>query len=238
MKKTFFLVLIIFASLKSHSQAIRFNYLGITAPLKTGSETYSIPVYYGIGYEQNIGSRIAVSLEYNHTYPDVYRMILSEEFNHYGTINTVNGNSIGYEYDIKYPMHEIAYQSKFFFRDNDNHAWYFSTGISLIVIEYKWQIRNEYEYSGFNSPALPADFSTGTFSESVSSVPINLKMGFRTSIDKAFSDIAFGLRFNVSGDKNPTNKTYKYVNEVSSLRDISFVMSLSFGFGWAKEKGK
>lgn len=235
-KNLFFLVLILFVSLKSNGQAIRFNYLGITHPLKTGSETSSFPVYFGVGYEQNLGSRIALSLEYNHTYPNVFKLAFSESFTHFGTVRTANGNNYDFEYDIKYPMHEIGYQSKFFFRDNDHHAWYVSNGISLIIIDYKWEIKDDNYYNFGDAP--PADFRTGTFSESLTSVPLNLRVGFRTTIDQAFSDLAFGFRVNLTGENKPTNKTYKYVNDKSRLRDISFVMSLSLGFGWAKEKEK
>ena len=238
MKKLILIVLMVFtAKLNGYSQAFRMNYLGVANPLHTGTEATTLPFSIGLGYEQNIGYRLAVTLEYNISYDNFInpRVIIGndgEEYPHSGT--TKDQTPYNFDYALTYPMSEIGYQSKYFFLDNDDHSAYFSTGLSLLMIDYTWKIRG----NSYNNAQPPSDFKTGSFRETITSVPISFRFGYRGPTNGFFGDYSFGFKYNLSGDKQPTLSSYHYVNDESALRDFSFVMNLSWGFGWAKRSTK
>ena len=228
-------ILVVIVKSNGFCQAVRWNYLGIADPLisdngsiGSGNEI-NLPLYNGLGYEQNFGNRIALSLEYNISFNNLSRtsktMLNSGHFDG-------NYNSDGYSFGVDFPMHEISYQSKYFFRDNDERATYVSFGLALHTINYTWSIRKNYYYSS-GTTLVPDDFREGDFKESVTTVPLTIRLGARGAINGSFGDYSIGFRYNLSGDKGPTNKTYKYVAE-SSLRDLSFIFCMSWGIGWAK----
>ena len=231
-KKLFLSAVVFFINQNCFSQAFRTHYFGLVNLVKTTETGINPLLYTGLGYEHNLGNRIALSFEYNISYSAIIKdeIFFSDQNTQYASIKS-GSNYYRYGYTTKHSMHEIGYQSKYFFRVNSGHSWYVSTGISMLLINYNWEINSSLNQ---NNVALPSDFKTGKFSEPVTYLPFTLRFGFRGPIDGSYGDYSFGLKANLSGDKTPTEKSYQYAGN-SSLIDVGFFLCASWGFGWAKK---
>lgn len=231
-RKLLLVVVAFFTQQNSFSQAFRINYFGLMNSLVTTESDITPQPYLGLGYEQNLGHKIALSLEYNVSYSTALddESLVSEE-TQYASVPSGNG-TYSYSYTFEHPMQEISYQSKYLFRETGTHSWYVSTGLSLLMVDYTWKLNSSNQWNA----QPPADYRASSFNETVMYVPFNLRFGFRGPIDGSYGDYSFGLKVNLSGDKVPKNATYKYVSNKSSITDVAFFLCASWGFGWAKKK--
>src|SRR4051794_26489757 len=113
--KTKLLILLFVIPFFCNSQSIRLNYLCESVVQKiTGASNF----YYGFGYEQNLGSNIAVSLDYNRGYN------ISEEPGYNTLSYTENNDYISFNYAVSAPWTEFSYQSKYFISGVDEGSFY------------------------------------------------------------------------------------------------------------------
>jgi hypothetical protein len=184
-------------------------------------------LFWGFGYEQNIGDRIAVSLEYSKSYN-----LDESNFETSYTYRDASGYGYGYSSLSTYGWSEISYHSKFFFTPSDDRAWYVSSGIGIRTFHHILDIYG----AQFDVPyaSLSQSIVDGTHTEDVTLIPVTLKLGQRGSIDGWFGDWFLGLSFipGASGKLPPANSPYDKSSYLS-LKGVSFVFGLNFGIGWA-----
>ena len=205
--------------MNSNGQSIRLNYFCSSVFENLGASHY----YYGFGYEQNLGSRLAVSLEYNRGY----------SFDDYVNGNIVFPDGTGVQYSLNMPWTEFSYQSKYFFSDNDDGTAYLSMGIAYRNVKSEMQ---NVSYSGMGTSPIPQE-ATGT--ESL--IPISLKLGYRGSIDGLFGDYFIGINYIPGGSSKNTGinsiDNYPLLDSenrtVDCYKSIAFTFGMAFGIGWA-----
>jgi len=216
------LVLFFFGSFKSRvdAQAIRFNYFCGSFVEHTVSKTN---LFYGIGYEQNFGKRIALSLEYNKGFG------IGE--NDYVSVRFRDANQEGYDFDYltTLPWSEFAYQAKYFFADNDEDAGYISSGISVRSINARTDVVHlQYDSTYISTVGAMG----GVIEEKITLFPISIKFGYRGSIDGFFGDYFVGIHL-IPGaaGKNVAPKLASLV-ETKFFSATAITFGMSFGIGW------
>jgi len=202
-------------------QGIRVNWLGASFFEKTNGKSF----YFGGGYEQNIGTAIAVSLEYNfgYSFGDGEESV-QFQFPKDGDVYTV-------EYLPLMPWSEFSYSSKYFFSGNDDDSWYVSSGLAIRTVKYNLNLLSAYSNSSGN-------YATGLFPETVEEksivlTPITFKFGVRSSIDDWFQDYAIGFSYIPGGSSKKTGYTTIDTYAPGSFKNFAFTFSLAFGLGWA-----
>jgi hypothetical protein len=219
MKRIFFIFLMACPFLIS-AQAIRFNYFGASYFEVTSKKNY----YYGFGYEQNIGSGIAVSLEYNRGYG------FDDEYANLSLDYTENGDIYKVNYSLQMPWTEFSYQSKYFFTGADDNSFYISSGIGLRSVKYDIHsvdatINGNYAYGLFPD---------GIETKKITLIPVSVRLGYRGSIDYWFGDYAIGLSYIPGASSKETGfSTIDNHSTKANFRNFSFTFSCAFGIGWA-----
>ena len=216
----FFFLLLFSTPIFSNGQAIRVNYVGYSGYQKSVSTSN---YFYGFGYEHNIGSKIALQFEYNKGYS------LDENYGYYYYDNI--NSPVNFEYNLEIPWYEFAYQSKYFFSGNDEKSFYISSGISMRMAKYNMEIYSV-SYNPQNVTA-PPPIPTGLIIKSYNLFPISLKVGWRNTIDGWFGDYNFGISFipGANNRKSGNPNIDQYLKD-EGLKNISFNIGLTFGFGW------
>jgi len=188
------------------------------------SKTY----YYGFGYEQNLGTKVAVSLEYNKGYSlstvDYTPLSYYEYYDQVGL-----GYSFYYGHAITWS--EIAYISRYFFDYNDDGSWYLSSGIGLRTAKIEIVTENiSYDTPYFSQATQFQNLK----SSNVTLIPISFKVGYRNSIDGFFGDYFLGLTY-IPGaeDKGSGNKAFDTFINKKYFNNISFNFGICIGIGWA-----
>ncbi len=206
-------LLLCFSSL-AFSQGIRVNAacFNLSENSQNGQYSSSHNGFVGIGYLQDIGTKLSVSLEYNKSW----------DVSDYGTSDideTTSGNI--YIYSLDMPWSEIAYESRYFFTDNDEAAFYISSGIAYRTIDTKF---TDFTYG--NSEVTKKTYHV---------LPITLRIGHRGSMDGFFGDLFVGTTF-IPGASSIKPGPTIFHDEVdhSFIRGLSFNFGWSMGIGWAK----
>jgi hypothetical protein len=214
------LVLAILFPVLSHGQAIRLNYFGASYFENTSKKHY----YYGFGYEQNVGTHISVSLEYNRGYS------FDEEDEYLYLQYAENGNTYDIEYYNSMPWSEYSYQSKYFFNGNEDDGWYISSGVSIRTVKYELFVAS----ANVNGNYAVGLFPESPGSKSITLFPISLKFGYRNAIDWWFQDYMLGISYIPGGSTKPTGyATIDNHATQTSFKNLAITFSLSFGIGWA-----
>jgi hypothetical protein len=212
------LVLLLFVLPNVRGQGVRVTYIGYNSFESMPGKEF---MNYGLGYEQNLASHIAVSLEYFKSYG------LGDET--WGEYSNADANSNDFIYIFKAPWREFTYTSKFFFSGNDVKSAYLATGIGYRQIDFSMSTQN------YNSSSPDAEaISRGAPLQRITMVPIYLKIGSRGEIDGWFGDYFIGLNFNPgAGNQKSGNQTIDNLLNEKYFRTFSFTFGLAFGLGWA-----
>jgi hypothetical protein len=221
-----FFSIVFISSVKS--QAIRANYFCGSAFQKTDGGGGTKFWYWGFGYEQNVGDRIALSLEYNKGFSFGDEAESAQLIS--GDVST-SGYSMYYLQTM--PWNEFSYQSKYFFTDNDDNAWYFSTGLAYRTVTVQVQIE-DLMYSSDYEPVL-GTLHTGLYSEKVTFTPVSFKLGYRNSIDGFFGDYFLGINYLPGSSKKSINNTFLDQQiTTKSFTSVALTFGFAMGFGWAE----
>lgn len=230
-----FSIILSISTNKFFGQAFRFNtvsYSGdfITIPNVSSATFASSNLFLGLGYEQNIGEKIALSLELSHSYGFITgpENSGSKEFSYFDTGNNLSNFTYSRVSYISYLA--LNYQSKYFFYTNQDVSTYISTGIGLKSV--KWYLKPEIDNNSIPE-SFQGKFSNSPINENKLVVPITFRLGRRGSLDDTFGDISIGVSYNLGANGLNENKYLKYLFEESPMRNIAFGINYSFGFGWA-----
>ena len=196
-----------------HAQSIRWNLSGFTFG-KTAN------FYTGLGYDHNLNHRIGLLLDVNLGVS--LRNQNSENFKY-----AENGNEYQSYYDIQEYWWEIAYQSKYFFSDNDERSFYVASGIAYRPYKFEIEI-NTYNLSS-NGPA-----KYETYKKTIVMLPLSLRLGLRGSISGFFGDISFGMTYLPGAESKKLNLTYVDEVFVPIENSLVFGMNLALGIGWKR----
>ena len=178
-----------------------------------------------ISYEKNLSPRVSAGIDLT-----VSLDASGKEF----SISYPN-YSITYEHEAKYL--QLSYQSKYFFRDNDEGSWYVGSKLGF-------QSRTEQSTPQYGSSGVPSDFQFYTKNtQKVFLVPYTISIGRRGAFEGVFVDFFMGLSFLINGHPTPTipfasYKRYYYGSEDQSnsfgYNDVTLNYGLKIGFGWTK----
>lgn len=212
------------------AQAIRINLLDYSNAVSQESEN---GMYIGLGYEQNLDTKISVSLEYNYYWASHVSPDNSDRYLNSASENFQNGY-YNYKYGITHPTSEIRYMSKYHFYNNVNNSWYIASSIGIKFMKYNWYLTDTSSYTSSGpTVSLPSDFETGLFEEKKTLFPVCLRLGFSNGNDGFFGDYFVGINYNLGAGKIPDSPTLKYAYP-TTLSKINICYGLNIGIGWVK----
>jgi hypothetical protein len=221
-KQLIYISLLSAIAMPAFTQALKLNY-GISTTIKRDEWFLHLPLSIGGGYEHNLNDRISIGLDYNINTGGL------RIFDNLEGLSSENPN-FSYPYKFQYGLSELTYTSKYFFESNDDAGGYFGTSVSMMTVTYKWQL-GEDDYIQYLPSSYPADFVPGIYEKKITIFPITLRLGYRGSLDDAFSDFYYAVRLNV-GNKLPSEKSFEFIDGID-VKKVSFVIGGSWGFGWA-----
>ncbi len=229
MKKTSAGVLLVIVLLlnytNAYSQGIKVDFLGYTGI----ADWYGTQMFYGFGYDHNLGEKLSVGLTYKNGY-------------------TLDDNSSSVQVDYGFPSsdgdvlfsvyhtnewHEFAFTSKYFFTDNLDGSYFVSSGISLVKVKNGYNIPS-IDVENLGTVSVYQDLRTGYNEQDITLIPFSLDLGHRGDFDGLYYEIYTGIAFTPFGahpDVEPAFLANQGVE--TSFSPISFHVGMSFGFGWA-----
>ena len=194
----------------------------------------------GIGLERNVGDYISLKLEVSQGFQILYKISdgdflelgqgIEEEKTWY---DTTNGSSNTFAYHWAVPSFYFNYQSKFFFRGNDKTGAYMSMGIGVRSVKYILHLG--YLSSYYDDENIPPDLrGKDGYEETLTVIPLVLRIGARGVMDGFFPDFSFGMGYNFSNDKTIKDKkiTQTWDLSVPKLSGLTITGSIAFGIGW------
>jgi hypothetical protein len=196
--------------------------------------------FMGIGIERNVGTYIALKLEINRGFQILYHISngkilgITEGNEHTREYTDSLGEYNEFSYHWTVPSFDINYQSKFFFRGNDQTGAYMSMGIGIRSVKYIFHTGPLDKYS-YDSQSVPHDLQLKDgYSENLVVVPLILRVGARGRIQGFFPDFSFGMGFNIAHGKTIEDKTITRTWDLSvpSLSGFTVTGGISFGIGW------
>lgn len=220
-KLLFFIILLKSFTVETFGQAIEVTYFGFSN-FQKGND--SPPFFYGFGYEQNLGSRIAVSLNWHNGFTFDDQGGGSSDFE-----SLLPG--VNFSYYSRFSWKEFSYTSKFFFSDNESQSWYVSSGIA-----YRMTSATITTYSIFATPgneSIANQLSAGGKKDNIL-IPISISFGGRGSLDDWFGDYFIGFSYIPGADKKSSgNPTLDTAIGKGYYRNFCINFGLRVGFGWA-----
>jgi hypothetical protein len=241
-KKLTFIFLTTAISLLSFSavaqkNGISFSFLNAALYAKASPFTQG---YMGIGFERNVGDYISLKVEINKGFNIFYKItdgkILSvagsNDFDK--TVVDSTGEYSTFMYHWSLPSFEINYQSKFFFRGNEETGAYLAMGIGFRSVKYVFHtggVSGDY----YNDDEAPKDIEKkNEYTESLTLIPLVLRIGARGDLKGFYPDFSFGMGYNISHSKTITDETIveDYELTVPKLSGLALSASISFGIGW------
>ena len=194
--------------------------------------------YMGIGYERNAGDYITLKLEINKGFQVLYNLTDGKVLGAVGNsgyersyVDSQGYNQIFY-YHWSVPSFDINYQSKFFFAGNDHTGAYLSMGIGMRKVKYIFHVGSPEDYGDYDAPK---DIERkDNYEETVTVIPLILRIGARGDLKGFYPDFSFGLGYNLSHNKTLKDKTITktYDLTIPKLSGLAITAGISFGVGW------
>jgi len=214
-------LIILLNSANVNSQGIKagVGFSGIT-------QRYTNPNYFTIGYDQNLGEKISISLTYNLGFPPSNDVELTYGF------PSADGN-VQFSVNHICTWNEFSFTSKYFFRDNSDGSFYSSSGVSLL------KAKNEYEVTslsvdGNSTYTNYGDLSEGTYDQDITLIPLFLNFGYRGEFEGWYFDVYAGmgiLPFGANPDVEPAALANRGVE--TRFAPVSFQFGITYGISWA-----
>lgn len=207
-----------------YSQAIKVDFLGYNGIV----DGYEKQMFYGFGYDHNLGDKISIGLTYKSGYS------LDESFYSEGvgySFSSVDG-LVYFQVLQGIEWHEFAFTSKYFFSDNEDGSYFVSSGISLLKSKNEYYV-NSLSVGGIGQESY-GDISTGTYQQDVTLIPLSLDLGHRGEFDGLYFEIYSGVAFTPFGANPDAEPAFlKTYGVETKFNPVSFHICLSFGFSWA-----
>ncbi|MBL0033106.1 MAG: hypothetical protein IPP27_13360 [Bacteroidetes bacterium] len=208
------------------AQAIKLTLIEYNEVGRTGTDNSA----FGIGYEQNLNSRISILINPGMEYPDDLDDTFSYDYRDglYQYDNDVT--DIGFS--RKHTTLKLTFESRYFFRDNDENSWYMASKASF-------QSRKEttiIHYIGdYNSPQTSFhDIEVnGEYSQSVFITPLSLTIGHRSNLEGFIFDFNFGYAFLPKNVYDLSIPTGSIIDKSVTYHKSTITFGLSIGIGWA-----
>ncbi|MBP6531655.1 MAG: hypothetical protein KA285_00150 [Bacteroidia bacterium] len=191
------------------------------------TQRYTNPNYFRIGYDQNLGEKISVSLTYKLAFPPSNDVVLTYGF------PSADGD-VRFSVNHICTWNEFSFISKYFFFHNSEAGFYSASGISLL------QAKNEYEVSslsvdGNSTYTNYGDLSEGTYEQDITLIPLFLNIGYRGEFEGWYFDTYAGmgiLPFGANPDVEPAALANRGVE--TRFAPVSFQFGITYGVSWAK----
>ena len=228
MKNISLRVLLILALLFNHidtkAQAIKADFLtydGICV-------NYSKPLFWGLGYDHNLGDKISIGLTYKKGY--FFDEELSANEVEYG-FPSANGD-VYFSVWHNTSWHEFAYTSKYFFADNTDGSYFVSSGIGLMKAKNEYDL-NSLRVDGVYTPHY-GDLTEGIYEQDITLIPISIDIGNRGEFDGLYFEWYMGARFLPFGSSFDVEPASLAIHGVETrFQPISFHIALCVGVSWA-----
>ncbi len=226
-KIVFFITLICTYS-QVNAQGIKVDLFGYSGL----SSEYTSSFYYGIGYDQNVGDKISLGFSYIKGYsidPDY-----SKTEQYYSFIATENNLNYNVEVGLTAlsSWHSFSYTSKYFFDDNSDGGYYFSTGISMLQTEIEYDVHSISVDQMGSSNAF--GISQGLYKQKLTLIPISIDLGSRSEFDGWYYELYAGASLLPFGAKKDVSPSFlKNIGVETKFNPVSFHISLCVGVSWA-----
>ena len=217
----FFLLLI---GNNAFAQAIKLTFLESNEVAVEGTANLSL----GIGYEQNLHKRISVLINGGLVYSSENTSI----YNYRTGFYQYDNDTTNIDFSREHTAFKLTFESRYFFRDNDEGSWYIASKISF-------QSRKETTTILAIGPSSNPQNSfhdievSGKYSQSLLITPLSITMGHRSSLEGFIFDINLGYAFlpkNVFALSIPTGSV---IEKSVTFNKSLFTFGMSIGFGWA-----
>ena len=205
------------------AQGIKATIVGF-APFQT-EDAYT--PYVGFGYDQNIGEKIGLSLDFN------LSLTTRDEPGPSWTESYTDPNGLGYRYNYGYstPWKELAFTSRYFISGNDG-SWYLSSGIAFRLIKFSTVTENIHYDPPYVSNAI--QFSN-IQPKNLLLTPVTFRFGYRSDLEGVYGDFFIGYSIIPGGaSKGSGNTEFDKMIHRNYFKNSYFCSGICVGFGWAK----
>lgn len=181
----------------------------------------------GLGYEQNIGDRLSWGLNFSASFPPP--AVISESKSYPGQFVNIDCNH-------SVSWWQLQYQSKYFNKENDGPAFYFSSAIAVQSRTQNVEIVSITKYDVYTTiPSFDGISSGSTLSQNNIFIPVTFSMGVRGSLDGFFGDIFVGASYLFKTKYANNNLVTNRFGKDYSFADLAVTFGFAFGIGWAEE---
>ncbi len=221
-----FIILFSLLGYEISAQAIKLTLVENNEVRRTNTNNSS----YGIGYEQNLHRRISIVVSPGFEFPSG----TDDELNYNSSRGLYQyGNEITtIDFTRKHATSKLTFESRYFFRDNDEASWYMASKISFQKRKETTKILDIGDLNQSVNSFHDIEVS-GEYSQNLFITPLSFTLGHRSNLEGFIFDFNLGYAF------LPKNK-YELTIPNGSTTDKSIIFysriitfGLSIGYGWA-----
>ena len=223
-KRIILATLFTLSTLAASSQGIRFEYFGVSGV----ASQYGSLVFYGFGYEQNVGEKISLGLTYRKGYD-----ITDGENSETESINYLSKTSDDVRINLlqSATWNEFSYSSKYHFTDNSDGGFYIANSLSLF--NAKTIINITSIYVNGSSESNYDGVGTIAYERSITLLPLSIDLGYRSEFDGWYQDYYFGINFLPFGNNKTVQPSQLSDHGLTSkFNSLSFRFGMCFGIAW------
>jgi hypothetical protein len=225
MRKLFLLTLFsVMTQITANAQMIKFEYLGYSGL----SDKYAKSGRVGIGYDQNVGTKVSLALTFHYYYDLAANGAESRSLD-------FNDNEYGHvrmSFDEDADAMSLTYSSKFYFKEVSDRGLYCSAELGIMKTTLYY---TPYNISADNRTLTAYKGVQAEVETSISKIliPVSFNLGYRGDIEGGYGEYYFGITTLPLGNGDSSFP--------SALRDhgfgsrytkFAFQFGFSAGFGW------
>lgn len=212
------------STLAASSQGIRVEYFGVSGV----ASRYGSLVFYGFGYEQNVGDKISLGLTYRKGYDITDGETVDPEYVSYmkGT------DEVKIDLSQTGTWKEFSYSSKYHFTDNSDGGFYIANSLSLFSAKTIINITS-INVNGNSDISNYDGIGRTTYEKSTTLLPMTFDLGYRSEFDGWYQDYYFGINLLPFGNnKTVTPSQLSDHGITSKFNSLSFRFGMCFGIAW------
>ena len=222
-KRIILATLFTLSTLAASSQGIRFEYFGVSGV----ASQYGSLVFYGFGYEQNVGEKISLGLTYRKGYDITDGETVDVEYVNY----TKALDDVRIDLLQTGTWSEFSYSSKYHFTDNSDGGFYIANSLSLF--NAKTIINITSIYVNGSSESNYDGIGTIAYERSITLLPLSIDLGYRSEFDGWYQDYYFGINFLPFGNNKTVQPSQLSDHGLTSkFNSLSFRFGMCFGIAW------
>ena len=212
------------STLAASSQAIRFEYFGVSGV----ASRYGPLEFYGIGYEQNVGEKISLGLTYRKGYDITSGETVDVEYVNY----TKALDDVRIDLLQTGTWSEFSYSSKYHFTDNSDGGFYIANSLSMFNAKTNINI-TQITVNGNSDISNYDGIGTIAYEKSITLLPLSIDLGYRSEFDGWYQDYYFGINLLPFGNNKTVQPSQLSDHGLTSkFNSLSFRFGMCFGIAW------